>query len=88
MSASPPPVLSDAESDTSSGLPEIFSNNTSDSDSSTAPSVFNNNSKSESKSDNESEDESKDKLALEDEEEQLSPEYYLQEAKSLDVSQL
>ncbi|KAJ9480689.1 hypothetical protein VN97_g12850 [Penicillium thymicola] len=81
---SPRPALSDGESDTSSRLPEIFSNNASDSDSSTAPSVFDSSSESES----ESEDESEDGLASEDEEEQLPPEYYLQEAESLDVSQL
>ncbi|OAT08575.1 hypothetical protein BDBG_17071 [Blastomyces gilchristii SLH14081] len=67
-----------------SGLPKIFLNNASDSDSSTAPSDFDYSSEPESESDDESEDE----LALEDEEEQLSPEYYLQEAESLDVSQL
>ncbi|OQD77334.1 hypothetical protein PENANT_c114G05410 [Penicillium antarcticum] len=81
---SPWPALSDGESDTSSRLPEIFSNNASDSDSSTAPSVFDSSSESES----ESEDESEDELASEDEEEQLPPEYYLQEAESLDVSHL
>ncbi|KAJ5542729.1 hypothetical protein N7535_005153 [Penicillium sp. DV-2018c] len=81
---SPWPALSDDESDTSSRLPEIFSNNASDSDSSTAPSVFDSSSESES----ESEDESEDELASEDEGEQLPPEYYLQEAESFDVSQL
>lgn len=84
MPLSPCPVLSDDESDASSGQPEIFSNNASDSDSSTAPSDFDASSESESESDDESEDE----LALEDDEEQLSPEYYLQEAESLSVSQL
>jgi hypothetical protein len=84
MPSPPCPVLSDDESDTSSGLLEIFSNNASDSDSSTAPSDFEDSSESEPESDDESEDE----LALEDEEEQLSPEYYLQEAEALDVSQL
>lgn len=84
MHSPPCPVLSDDESDASSGLPEIFSNNASDSDSSTASSDFDASSESESESDDESEDE----LALEDEEEQLSPEYYLQEAESLDVSRL
>ncbi|KAJ5475748.1 hypothetical protein N7475_001477 [Penicillium sp. IBT 31633x] len=58
---SPWPALSDDESDTSSHLPEIFSNNASDSDSSTAPSVFDSSSESES--------ESEDELASEDEEE-------------------
>ncbi|KAJ5820533.1 hypothetical protein N7474_006124 [Penicillium riverlandense] len=84
MPASPHPVLPDDESDASSGLPEIFSNNASDSDSSTTSSDFDASSESESESDDESEDE----LVLEDEEEQLSPEYYLREAESLDVSQL
>ncbi|KAJ5611045.1 hypothetical protein N7510_007764 [Penicillium lagena] len=84
MPASTHPVLPDDESDASSGLPEIFLNNVSDSDSSTAPSDFDASSECESESDDESEDE----LALEDEEEQLSPEYYLWEAESLDVSQL
>ncbi|KAJ5437645.1 hypothetical protein N7445_006189 [Penicillium cf. griseofulvum] len=46
-------------------LPEIFSNNASDSDSSTVPSVFDLSSESESKS----EEESEDKLASEDKEE-------------------
>jgi hypothetical protein len=77
-------ILSDDESDTSLDLPEIFSDSASDSDSSTAPSVFDGSSDSDSESDDELEDE----LALEDEEEQLSPEYYLQEAEALDVSQL
>ncbi|CEJ62232.1 hypothetical protein PMG11_10738 [Penicillium brasilianum] len=77
-------ILSDDESDTSSDLPEVFSDSASDSDSSTAPSVFDGSSDSDSESDDELEDE----LALEDEEEQLSPEYYLQEAEALDVSQL
>ncbi|KAI2735701.1 hypothetical protein DTO013E5_8636 [Penicillium roqueforti] len=81
---SPWPALSDDKSDTSSRLPEIFSNNASDPDSSIAPSVFDSSSESES----ESEDEPEDELASEDEEEQLPPEYYLQEAESLDVSQL
>lgn len=67
------PILSSDKSDTSSGLPEIFSNNASDSDSSTAPSGFDDSSESES----EPNDESEDKLVLEDKEEQLSPEYYL-----------
>lgn len=56
----------------------------SDSDSSTAPGDFDNSSESESEPDDESEDE----LALEDEEERPSPEYYLQEAESPNVSQL
>ena len=81
---SPWPALSDGESDTSSRLPEIFSNNASDSETSTATSIFDLSSESES----ESEDESEDELASEDKEEQLPPEYYLQEAESLDVSQL
>lgn len=87
MPSPPCAVLSDDESDTSSGLPEIFSNNASDSDSSTAPSDVDS-SESEPDSDDESDDESEDELALEDEEEQLSPEYYLQEAEALDVSRL
>ncbi|CRL30960.1 unnamed protein product [Penicillium camemberti] len=66
-------ALSDGESDTSLCLPKIFSNNASDSDSSTVPSVFDLSSESES----ESEDESEDELASEDEEEQLPLEYYL-----------
>lgn len=85
---SPCPVLSDDESDTSLGLPEIFSNNASDSDSSTAPSDFDDSSESEPDSDDESDDESEDELAPEDEEEQLSPESYLKEAEALDISQL
>ncbi|OQE01713.1 hypothetical protein PENVUL_c041G05915 [Penicillium vulpinum] len=36
----------------------------------------------------ESEEESQDKLGLDDKDEQLSPEYFLQEAESLDMSQL
>ncbi|KAJ5834676.1 hypothetical protein N7447_000702 [Penicillium robsamsonii] len=44
---SPWPTLFNDESDTSSRLPEIFSNNASDSDSSTAPSVFDLSSESE-----------------------------------------
>jgi hypothetical protein len=67
------PALSDDESDTSSRLPKIFSNNASDSNSSTAPSVFDLSSESES----ESKDKSEDKLASEDKEQQLPPEYYL-----------
>lgn len=87
MPSPPCPVLFDDESDTSPGPLEIFSNNASDSDSSTAPSDVDS-SESEPDSDDESDDESEDELALEDEEEQLSPEYYLQEAEALDVSQL
>lgn len=85
MPTSPCPALSGGdESDAGSGLPEIFSNHASDSDSSTAPCESDSSSESESESDNEF----KDELVLEDQEEQLSPEYYLRETESLDVSQL
>ncbi|KAJ5471584.1 hypothetical protein N7530_008941 [Penicillium desertorum] len=77
-------IPSGDESDISPGHSEIFSDHASDTDSSTAPSVFDSSSESES----ESEVESEDDLASEDEEEQLPPEYYLHEAESLDVSQL
>jgi hypothetical protein len=70
---SPWPTLSNDKSDTSLRLPEIFSNNASDSNSSTAPSVFDLSSESNS----ESKDKSEDKLASEDKEEQLLLEYYL-----------
>ncbi len=63
MPASPYPILSDDKSDASLSLPEIFSNNAADSNSSTVPSDFDDS--SESKSD----DESEDKLTLEDKEE-------------------
>ncbi|KAJ6110447.1 hypothetical protein N7486_002682 [Penicillium sp. IBT 16267x] len=76
----------DDESDASSVLPEVFSNNASDSDSSIAASDLDASSSSESEL--ESDDESEDELALDDEEEQLSPEHYLREAESLDVSKL
>ena len=59
-------------------MPPIDRRSLSDFDSSTAPGYFDN---SEFKS------ESEEELALEDEEEQLLPEYYVQEAESLDVSQ-
>ena len=71
----PCPVLSDDESDASSDFPEIFSNEASGTDSSTS-------------SDSDSSSESEDDLALEDEEKQLPPEHYLQEAECLDVSLL
>ncbi|CAG8124329.1 unnamed protein product, partial [Penicillium nalgiovense] len=77
-------IPSGDESDISPGHSEIFSDHASDTDSSTATSVFDSSSESES----ESEVESEDDLASEDEEEQLPPEYYLHEAESLDVSQL
>ncbi|KAJ5283267.1 hypothetical protein N7505_001247 [Penicillium chrysogenum] len=77
-------IPSGDESDIRPGHSEIFSDHTSDTDSCTAPSVFDSSSESES----ESEVESEDDLASEDEEEQLPPEYYLHEAESLDVSQL
>ncbi|KAJ6103770.1 hypothetical protein N7486_003992 [Penicillium sp. IBT 16267x] len=76
----------DDESDASSILPEVFSNNASDSDSSILASDLDASSSSESEL--ESDDESEDDLALDDEEEQLSPEHYLREAESLDVSKL
>lgn len=60
-------------------MPPIDRRSLSDSDSSTAPGYFDNSSESKS--------ESEEELALEDEEEQLLPEYYAQEAESLDVSQ-
>lgn len=84
MPRPPRPVLSDDESDSSSCLPVIFSNNASDTDFSATPSDPEPSSESES----ESEEESQDELGLDDEDEQLSPEYFLQEAESLDVSQL
>lgn len=59
-------------------MPPIDRRSLSDFDSSTAPDYFDN---SEFKS------ESEEELALEGEEEQLLPEYYVQEAESLDVSQ-
>ncbi|CAI7596171.1 unnamed protein product, partial [Penicillium pancosmium] len=43
---------------------------------------------SSSESESESEEEFQDELGLDDEDEQPSPEYFLQEAESLDVSQL
>ena len=79
------PILSNNESDTSLGLPKIFSNNASNSDSFIVPSNFNDSSESGPDSDNESDGESKDELALEDEEEQVLLEFYLKEAKALDV---
>jgi hypothetical protein len=51
------PVLSDDESDASSGLPAIFSNNASDADSSATPSDSDSCSEAESESEEESEDE-------------------------------
>ncbi|KAJ5267492.1 hypothetical protein N7478_010477 [Penicillium angulare] len=82
MPASPSPVPADDDSDASSVLPDVFSNNASDSDSSTAASDL------DTSSESEAELESEDELALDDEEEQLSPEHYLREAESLDVSKL
>ncbi|KAJ5449414.1 uncharacterized protein N7458_005863 [Penicillium daleae] len=72
----PCPVLSDDKSDTNSGLLEIFSNNASDSNSSTAPSDVDS-SESEPESNDKSDDKSEDELAQEDKEEQLLLEYYL-----------
>lgn len=86
MPDSPCPFPSDDESDASSGQPEIFSSDASDSDFSTAASDLDTSGESELES--ESDDESEDELTLEDEEEQLSPEHYLREAESLDVSKL
>ena len=84
---SPPcPVLSDDESDTSLGLPKIFLNNASDSDSSITPSNFDDSNESRLNSDDESNSESKDELALEDEEEQVLLEFYLKKAKALNIS--
>ncbi|KAF4216793.1 hypothetical protein CNMCM8980_010169 [Aspergillus fumigatiaffinis] len=77
-----PCVLSGDESNASSVLPEIFSNNASNSDSSAASSDSDSSNESESESD----DESEVGLVLEDEEEQLSLEDYLREAESLDIS--
>ncbi|OQD78924.1 hypothetical protein PENANT_c071G10263 [Penicillium antarcticum] len=76
--------LSDDEGDASSDSPEIFSNEASETDSSTTPG----DSDSSSESESENESESEDDLALEDEEKQLPPEHYLQEAECLDVSLL
>ena len=59
-------------------MPPVDRRSLPDFDSSTAPDYFDN---SEFKS------ESEEELALEGEEEQLLPEYYVQEAESLDVSQ-
>ena len=70
------PNLSDDESDASSELPEIFSNEASETDSVTTY------------CDDEDESESEDEFPMEDEEKQLPPEHYLQEAECLDVSQL
>ena len=72
------PDLSDDESDASSELPEIFSNEASETDSATTSGDC----------DDEDESESEDDLPMEDEEKQLPPEHYLQEAECLDVSQL
>ncbi|CAI7602552.1 unnamed protein product [Penicillium pancosmium] len=79
----PRPVLPEDESDSSSCFPVIFSNNASDTDFSATPSDPESSSESESES-----EESQDELGLDDEDEQLSPEYFLREAESLDVSQL
>lgn len=84
MPSPPCPILSDDKSDTTSGLLEIFSNNASDSNSSTTPSNVDSSEsepdsdvESDNESDDKSEDKSEDELALEDKEEQLSLEYYL-----------
>jgi hypothetical protein len=63
MPSPPCPVLPNDESDTSSGLLEIFSNNASDSDSLTVLTDVGS-SESEPESDNESDDESEEELAL------------------------
>lgn len=62
------PVLSDDESDTILGPSEVFSNNVSDSNSSTILSDVDS-SESEPDFDDESNDESEDEVVLEDEEE-------------------
>lgn len=80
----PRPALSDDESDAGSDVPAIFSNEASDIGSSTTPS----DSDSSSEFESEDESESEDDLALDDEEKQLPPEHYLQEAECLDVSLL
>ncbi|OGE48455.1 hypothetical protein PENARI_c028G03021 [Penicillium arizonense] len=72
------PDLLDDESDASSELPEIFSNEASETDSATTS----------GNCDDEDESESEDDFPMEDEEKQLPPEHYLQEAECLDVSQL
>ncbi|KAJ5776688.1 uncharacterized protein N7511_001699 [Penicillium nucicola] len=72
------PDLSDDESDASSELPEIFSNEASET----------NSSPTSGDCDDEDESESEDDMPMEDEEKQLPPEHYLQEAECLDVSQL
>ncbi|KAJ5111736.1 hypothetical protein NUU61_001366 [Penicillium alfredii] len=74
------PVLSGDESDASTDLPDIFSNDASEDDSSSSDPDLG--------VDIESDDESDDDSILGDEEEQPTPEYYLQEAENLDVSQL
>ena len=63
MPSPPCPVLPNDKSDTSSGLLEIFSNNASDSDSSTVL-TDDGSSESEPESNDESDDESEDELAL------------------------
>lgn len=84
MPRPPRTVLSDDESDSGSCAPVIFSNNASDTDFSATPS----DPESSTEPESESEEESQDELGLDGEDEQLSPEYFLQEAESLDVSQL
>ncbi|KAJ5088922.1 hypothetical protein N7456_012538 [Penicillium angulare] len=88
MPASQSPGPANNKSDTSSVLPDVFLNNASNSGSSVTSSVFDISSKSESKL--KSDDKSKDELVLNNNNKkaQLSLEYYLREAKSLDISKL
>lgn len=71
-------ALPNDENDASSDFSEIFSNDPLDIASSDSSSA----------SEHEFDSESEDDLALDDEEEQLPPEHYLQEAECLDVSLL
>lgn len=78
----PSRTLSDNESDVSSDdIPAIFLTNASDDDTDTDT----DSTPSDSDSDGEAEDESEDESEVEEE---LSPEYFLKEAESLDVSHL
>jgi hypothetical protein len=73
------PVLSDDGGDASTEVSDVFLNDLSDDSS---------DSKSEPDNSDDSDDETDDDSLVDGEEEQLPPEYFLQEAESLDVSQL
>lgn len=80
MRCSPEPINSDDDSGTSSDVPDVFSDGAVDDSSESASEL-------DSSGDN-SDDSNDDSILDEEEEQELSALHYLQEAESLDVSQL